>query len=111
MTSDASAVETNGLCRICYGSSEEEVLLTPCRCSGSVQFIHQSCLMTWLKSGASECEICKVPYHFQKYILPYEQVCYLLLMFIITVLKHKACLIARCKQNLLMAIKYTKLVA
>lgn len=58
------------VCRICYGSSDEEVLLNPCHCSGSVQFCHESCLMTWLKSGATTCEICKFPYRFQKTIKP-----------------------------------------
>ena len=68
-TSDSPAV-----CRICYGNSEDEVLLNPCQCSGSVRFSHKTCLMTWLKSGATACEICKCPYRFQKYVQPFWQV-------------------------------------
>lgn len=61
------------LCRICYGGSDDEVLLNPCHCSGSVQYSHESCLMTWLKSGATKCEICKFPYRFQKHVTPWKE--------------------------------------
>lgn len=67
-------VFSGNVCRICYGNSDGEVLLNPCRCAGSVQYSHETCLMTWLKSGATEsttCEICQFPYKFQKYIKPW----------------------------------------
>ena len=36
-------------CRICRGEgSKEEPLFYPCKCSGSIKFVHQSCLMEWL---------------------------------------------------------------
>ncbi|MCP6362609.1 E3 ubiquitin-protein ligase MARCH6, partial [Klebsiella pneumoniae] len=36
-------------CRICRGEgSEEEQLFYPCKCSGSIKFVHQSCLVEWL---------------------------------------------------------------
>ena len=42
--------ETNSvsgpLCRICHMNGEEgEILISPCRCSGTLQFIHNTCLM------------------------------------------------------------------
>ena len=38
-------------CRICFSSSNSQgnPLINPCKCSGSVQFIHLQCLKTWLK--------------------------------------------------------------
>ncbi|XP_065767047.1 probable E3 ubiquitin-protein ligase MARCHF10 [Muntiacus reevesi] len=62
--------EEGDLCRICQiaGGSLTNPLLEPCGCVGSLQFVHQECLKTWLKvkitSGADlgtvkTCEMCK----------------------------------------------------
>ena len=52
-------------CRICRGTSEEEPLSQPCRCDGSVRFIHQSCLQQWLAvSHKKSCELCKFEFKF-----------------------------------------------
>lgn len=39
-------------CRICLmeGSSEEDPLLRPCECKGSIERIHLGCLREWTKS-------------------------------------------------------------
>ena len=39
-------------CWICYeaGSPDRE-LIAPCKCKGSVQFVHQDCLLAWLDSS------------------------------------------------------------
>ena len=39
-------------------------LISPCRCSGSLKYIHEDCLKAWLASklidkGKAKCEICK----------------------------------------------------
>jgi len=68
---DDGEMTPGAVCRICYGNSEDEVLLNPCHCSGSVQYSHETCLMTWLKTGATTCEICKFPYRFQKHVKPW----------------------------------------
>lgn len=56
------------ICRICY---EKEIvgntLIHPCKCTGSVKFIHEECLKTWLVSqecelDKCECELCKTPF-------------------------------------------------
>ena len=53
------------ICRICFeGESEEHKLIIPCKCSGSMRYIHEDCLKIWLLSSdkdlsASECDICK----------------------------------------------------
>ncbi|CAK9062692.1 unnamed protein product [Durusdinium trenchii] len=67
------------LCRICLleGSTEEDPLITPCLCKGSIEFVHLGCLRYWIRgrlnitdstSGGSyfyrplACELCKAIY-------------------------------------------------
>ena len=46
----------NKICRICY-QEEDDILLNPlirpCKCSGSMKYIHLKCLLHWLKSRTS----------------------------------------------------------
>ncbi|XP_044303310.1 probable E3 ubiquitin-protein ligase MARCHF10 isoform X1 [Varanus komodoensis] len=62
--------EEGDQCRICQipGGSVANPLLEPCGCGGTLRFVHQECLKTWLKakikSGAElgavkTCELCK----------------------------------------------------
>lgn len=55
-------------CRICRGeSSQDEELFYPCKCSGSIKYVHQSCLMEWLSHSQKKyCELCKTPFRFTK---------------------------------------------
>ncbi|CAE7802709.1 ttc27 [Symbiodinium microadriaticum] len=53
------------VCRVCQAAEPAEELLEPCRCSGSVRWIHRSCLNNWRRhcrasspSGALQCELC-----------------------------------------------------
>jgi len=59
-------------CRICRGEgSKEEPLFYPCKCSGSIKFVHQNCLMEWLShSQKKHCELCKTPFRFTKLYHP-----------------------------------------
>ncbi|KAL4441108.1 hypothetical protein ABPG74_002058 [Tetrahymena malaccensis] len=60
-------------CKICLeGESTEETgqLLSPCRCNGSMQYIHEECLKTWLVSqqvdiDTAACELCKMEYNME----------------------------------------------
>ena len=71
----------NKLCRICYGEEENEdnPLLQPCTCSGSMKYIHLNCLKTWISTSVNikiesteycniytykpaECELCKTTF-------------------------------------------------
>ncbi|ELU01324.1 hypothetical protein CAPTEDRAFT_55512, partial [Capitella teleta] len=46
-------------CRICHEGEEREVLLSPCRCAGSMGLVHRSCIERWLSTKHSAtCEIC-----------------------------------------------------
>ncbi|KAL9582421.1 MAG: hypothetical protein Q9212_003311 [Teloschistes hypoglaucus] len=59
-------------CRICRAeASAEEPLFYPCKCSGSIKFVHQNCLMEWLShSQKKHCELCKTPFRFTKLYHP-----------------------------------------
>lgn len=67
------------ICKICL--SEEDLLanplISPCKCTGSMKYIHLNCLREWLEGKKHmketpyvnsyiwknlECEICKYPY-------------------------------------------------
>ena len=46
----------NKICRICYQGEEDSLinpLIKPCKCSGSMKYIHLKCLLFWFKSRAS----------------------------------------------------------
>lgn len=45
------------VCRICCLS--DEPILCPCKCRGSIKYVHSECLFEWMKErGKSSCEIC-----------------------------------------------------
>ena len=59
-------------CRICYEGEDEkdEVLISPCNCLGSVQFVHASCLNRWRAQNIdnrnrSVCGLCNSSYRLQ----------------------------------------------
>jgi E3 ubiquitin-protein ligase MARCH6 len=60
------------VCRICRGEgSDSEPLFHPCKCSGSIKYVHQDCLMEWLShSQKKHCELCKTPFRFTKLYSP-----------------------------------------
>lgn len=54
-------------CRICHctesPSSGLIKLISPCHCSGSLKYVHHSCLQQWLDATNSQrCELCKHPF-------------------------------------------------
>ncbi|KAK0569772.1 hypothetical protein OC861_000609 [Tilletia horrida] len=55
-------------CRICRSGAEEDApLFRPCKCSGSIQYCHQDCLIEWLgHSHKKYCELCGHPFVFRK---------------------------------------------
>lgn len=61
-------------CRICH--SDHGKLYSPCKCDGSIRWIHEECLMSWLKhanggdgnvtaGGVKRCELCKAEFRFK----------------------------------------------
>ena len=55
------------MCRVCRTeSTPNRPLFYPCVCTGSIKYIHQECLLEWLKYSKKEyCELCKHKYTFQ----------------------------------------------
>ncbi|KAI0761783.1 hypothetical protein BD413DRAFT_700194 [Trametes elegans] len=55
-------------CRICSAPAEpDQPLFHPCKCSGTIRYIHQDCLTEWLAhSKKKTCDVCKYPYSFTK---------------------------------------------
>uniref|UniRef100_A0A3B3XBN2 E3 ubiquitin-protein ligase MARCHF6 n=1 Tax=Poecilia mexicana TaxID=48701 RepID=A0A3B3XBN2_9TELE len=53
--------EEADICRVCRSEgTQEKPLYHPCVCTGSIKFIHQECLLQWLKHSRKEyCELCK----------------------------------------------------
>ena len=50
---DSNKLEKQKLCRICYMTETSSLinpLIKPCKCSGSMKYIHLKCLMQWLKT-------------------------------------------------------------
>ena len=39
------------MCRICHceEKSSSNLLISPCKCNGSLNFVHQACLQKWLQ--------------------------------------------------------------
>lgn len=58
-------------CRICYDEGHfTDPLISLCECKGSVEFMHKTCFMKWMKFTENEevqksCEMCKSPYTIQ----------------------------------------------
>ena len=62
-----SAVD-EATCRICRSEeTPDDRLYHPCKCSGSIKYVHQDCLKQWLAhSKKRHCELCKTPFGFIK---------------------------------------------
>ena len=61
-----SNVSLSDICRVCRceGTSDRP-LFHPCICTGSIKFIHQECLVQWLKYSKKEfCELCNYRFSF-----------------------------------------------
>ncbi|KAG4300895.1 hypothetical protein PCK1_002972, partial [Pneumocystis canis] len=61
------------MCRICFGGAEDQPtlgkLISPCRCQGTIKWVHVNCLLQWrIKSKSSKsyyrCEQCHYEYLF-----------------------------------------------
>ncbi|XP_053602613.1 E3 ubiquitin-protein ligase MARCHF4-like [Plodia interpunctella] len=63
------------ICRICHCESEtHNPLLAPCYCSGSLKYVHQSCLQQWLTASETRsCELCKFNFIMHTKIKPFNE--------------------------------------
>uniref|UniRef100_A0A3Q1I9S6 RING-type E3 ubiquitin transferase n=1 Tax=Anabas testudineus TaxID=64144 RepID=A0A3Q1I9S6_ANATE len=63
---------TQDICRICHCEGDDECpLIMPCRCTGSLSFVHQACLNQWIKSSDTRCcELCKFDFVMEMKLKP-----------------------------------------
>uniref|UniRef100_A0A2C9K6C1 RING-CH-type domain-containing protein n=1 Tax=Biomphalaria glabrata TaxID=6526 RepID=A0A2C9K6C1_BIOGL len=63
------------ICRICHCEGEDNnKLISPCLCSGSLKFIHLACLQKWIKSSDKKsCELCNFEYVMTTKTKPFKQ--------------------------------------
>ena len=62
-------------CRICHSASDLESLVSPCLCTGSMKYVHESCLLNWLKSSfKTNCELCLHEVPVRKMVKPLREV-------------------------------------
>ncbi|KAB7505003.1 E3 ubiquitin-protein ligase MARCH3 [Armadillidium nasatum] len=57
---EESSVDT---CRICYGDDSSEEFISPCKCVGTLKYVHKTCMEMWLGSRYTNkyiCDLCKV---------------------------------------------------
>jgi hypothetical protein len=50
-------------CRICF-EQDENIYISPCLCTGSMEFVHEDCLKNWIlgkytQFNSAKCEVCK----------------------------------------------------
>ncbi|ORX52669.1 hypothetical protein DM01DRAFT_1306354 [Hesseltinella vesiculosa] len=59
-------MEDEAICRVCRSeSTPDHPLFHPCKCSGSIRFVHQDCLIEWLAHSKKKyCELCEYPFVF-----------------------------------------------
>lgn len=67
----ASSIENE--CRICQSGGSED-LISPCKCSGSAKWVHESCIVRWFQvSNTSSCELCARHVLIKKTTKPLQQ--------------------------------------
>lgn len=61
-----SELSNSDICRVCRSEGlPDRPLFHPCICTGSIKWIHQECLMQWMKYSHKEyCELCGYRFSF-----------------------------------------------
>lgn len=64
-----SEEEEGDLCRICQmaAASSSNLLIEPCKCTGSLQYVHQECMKKWLQAKINSGKI--YPFVFSQFFL------------------------------------------
>lgn len=57
-------------CRICLGDKSDGRFISPCRCNGTMKYVHDHCLQQWRASSKNhqsffQCDLCKYRYSFR----------------------------------------------
>lgn len=63
-----SNIKSKKVCRICYEpKKDDDPLLMPCLCEGSMKYVHRSCIKKWIENSKGilenpKCEVCKAQF-------------------------------------------------
>jgi hypothetical protein len=51
-------------CRCCKETNNDQNMISPCDCSGSIKYIHRNCLKQWIETSGNfqTCNVCRVEY-------------------------------------------------
>lgn len=70
MNADTGQTEEPKECRICLEQSHPRSLIQPCLCSGTIGFVHMTCLILWVETSKEHnCRVCR-----SRYQLPWVKV-------------------------------------
>ncbi|KAH9411251.1 putative RING-variant domain-containing protein [Ordospora pajunii] len=55
-------------CKICHGGEcADDELFSPCKCAGTIKYIHKGCLLSWMAfTKTNRCNICHYQYRFKE---------------------------------------------
>jgi len=62
-------IEKKKECRICYNLNFKKNLISPCKCIGSMKYVHQKCIEHFIETTENEyfknhCYVCNTKYDF-----------------------------------------------
>lgn len=72
---DRSSIKTESKndCWICYDSTHDHDLISPCMCKGDVAFVHHECLRRWLQTEETKhCSVCNYKYQISQDIMDFD---------------------------------------
>ena len=78
--SDASSIASSydgPECRICFsGPSPSNRFISPCKCTGTLKYIHLKCFISWQSTDANKpcCDLCRQPFRSRKQWKPRKEV-------------------------------------
>ena len=81
----------NKICRICYQEEDDDLLnplIRPCKCSGSMKYIHLKCLLHWLKSRTANSPFINSNENFNAYYINQKTECELCKQLFPDYIKH-----------------------
>ena len=63
------------ICRYCHDVDSIDNLKQPCKCAGSLKYVHQTCLLIWLEISEKEkCGVCSEKYIIERKLQPIREV-------------------------------------
>eukprot|EP01034_Spumella_vulgaris_P021319 gene21319-27349_t len=71
----SSTDDLDPVCRICqttYSEMPSRALIKPCKCTGTLRYVHTDCLTTWRATSPyayTTCSVCKYPYRIRTSLL------------------------------------------